>query len=110
MMRRRIENMGDVRELAMCTPCAGKWSTVRLPSARRGCTLRRMARVLLFALLAACSGTPKGVAQVTLTPPPAPETRATLAGPLCAEGKCACRDPRAPADGGAGEPEGDRKS
>jgi hypothetical protein len=94
----------------MCTPCAGKWSTVRLPSDGQGCTLRKMPRLLSFALLlAACSGTPKGVAQVVITPPPAPETRATLAGPLCADGKCACRDPRAAADGGAGLPEGEAK-
>lgn len=60
-------------------------------------------------VIAACQGTPKGVTTVALSPPPEPVTRATLAGPLCEDGVCQCRDPRAPADGGAGEPEGETK-
>lgn len=43
--------------------------------------------------------------QVTIGPPPAATTVATLAGPLCDGTRCTCRDPRAPADGGAGVPE-----
>lgn len=66
-----------------------------------------MTRLVLVALVVgACSGTPKGVAQVKLAPPPEPTTRATLVGPLCEDGVCKCRDRSLPGDGGAGEPEG----
>jgi hypothetical protein len=83
-----------------------------LPEARRHGYMPSMARLVLLALVAgACSSTPKGIAQVKITPPPAPATTADLAGPLCAtgEGFCSCRDPRAGGDGGAGEPEAGRK-
>jgi hypothetical protein len=63
----------------------------------------RSAWILLAAAAAACGGSQ--VAQVKIEPPPAPATRATLVGPLCADGQtCTCRDEGAPADGGAGEP------
>ncbi len=52
----------------------------------------------------ACGGGPK-MATITIEPPPEPMTRATLVGPLCKAEVCTCRDPRAPADGGAGDPE-----
>ena len=62
-----------------------------------------MKRALLIAAAAACGGSQKQ--QVTIDPPPAPSTRATLAGPLCQNGQtCTCRDEGAPADGGVGEP------
>lgn len=56
----------------------------------------------LLALLA-CGGGAAGTS-ITILPPPEPETRATLAGPLCQADRCTCRDPAAPADGGAGTP------
>lgn len=59
--------------------------------------------VALVALLACGGG--QHHAQVTIEPTPAPGTRATLVGPMCADGQaCTCRDEAAPADGGAGEP------
>jgi hypothetical protein len=67
---------------------------------------RSLALAVALGALAGCGGPQKGVAQVTITPPPEPATRATLVGPLCAEGLCKCRDPRATADGGVGEPDG----
>jgi hypothetical protein len=57
-------------------------------------------------LVVACSGSPKGVTQVTITPPPEPYSRGTFAGPLCDGDHCACRDTSAPGDGGAGAPDG----
>lgn len=60
-------------------------------------------------VVAACggagSGAPTGVTQVTIAPPPDGVTRATLSGPLCEGEVCTCRDPAAPADGGAGVPD-----
>jgi hypothetical protein len=62
-----------------------------------------MRSLLLAAMVAACGGTQQQ--QVTIDPPPAPATRATLAGPLCQDGQtCPCRDESAPGDGGAGAP------
>ena len=58
---------------------------------------------LLVLVLAACGGgAPRTV--ITITPPPEPETRGALAGPLCQGTACTCRDETAPADGGAGAP------
>lgn len=53
--------------------------------------------------LFACGGG-AAVSTITILPPPEPETRATLVGPLCKQDRCECRDPAAPADGGAGVP------
>ncbi|HVV87432.1 MAG TPA: hypothetical protein VHE35_30530 [Kofleriaceae bacterium] len=60
---------------------------------------------LVFAAVSAgaCGGGPK-MHTITIAPPPAPMTKGTLAGPLCGADKCTCRDPSAPADGGAGVP------
>lgn len=58
--------------------------------------------------LAACGGGTAG-STITILPPPEPETHATLAGPLCKPDRCECRDPSAPADGGAGEPAAGQK-
>lgn len=60
-----------------------------------------------LALVGAACGGPAG--GVRLAPPPAPETRAVLAGPLCAGPRCQCRDLEAPGDGGAGVPAEGRK-
>jgi hypothetical protein len=58
----------------------------------------------LVVVLAACSGSQQQ--QITIEPPPAPETKAVLAGPLCGtNGACTCRDETAAADGGAGVPD-----
>jgi hypothetical protein len=59
-----------------------------------------------LALGAACSGTAHRSA---ISPPPARETRGVLAGPLCADNRCQCRDLSAAGDGGAGVPDGERK-
>lgn len=65
----------------------------------------RLAYVLVA--LAACSS---GQTQISIDPPPAPVTKAVLAGPLCGpDGTCKCRDETAAGDGGAGEPDGARK-
>ena len=66
-------------------------------------------RFAVLVLAAACSGAEKPPIVIGPTPPPA--TRAVLAGPLCGgdAGSCTCRDPAAPADGGAGLAEGGRK-
>jgi hypothetical protein len=59
------------------------------------------------ALALACSGTAH---QVAIGPPPAKDTRAVLAGDLCRDNRCRCRELSAPGDGGAGVPDGaDRK-
>ncbi|HEY4241150.1 MAG TPA: hypothetical protein VGM88_15110 [Kofleriaceae bacterium] len=50
--------------------------------------------------LAACGGTAH---QITIGPPPPKETHAVLAGPLCADNRCTCRD--GSGDGGAGVPD-----
>ena len=55
-------------------------------------------------LLLACGGGGPKREVIAITPPPEPMTRATLVGPLCKPEVCACRDPGAPADGGAGVP------
>lgn len=65
------------------------------------------ALVTVSLLAAACGGSRP---QLALAPVPAPATRATLVGPLCASGQeCTCRDDKAPADGGAGAPDGGAK-
>jgi len=48
----------------------------------------------------ACSGTAH---QLVISPPPAKETHAVLAGPLCSDNRCRCRE--AAGDGGAGTPD-----
>jgi hypothetical protein len=54
-----------------------------------------------------CGGS-KG-AGIAFGPPPARETRATLAGPRCEGGGCTCREPGAPGDGDVGLPPDSRK-
>jgi hypothetical protein len=61
---------------------------------------------LAVAALAACTVGPK---QIAIGPPPARLTQVVLAGPLCAGDHCECRELTAPADGGAGMPEGKQK-
>ncbi len=80
----------------------------RLPRKRPCGSIERMhERALLGSaifLLAACGGGGGGGAMntVVIRETPEPNTRATLAGPLCKADACTCRDPSAPADGGAG--------
>ena len=55
----------------------------------------------------ACGGAGKGTKTtdapvVTMQPPPASKTTATLVGGLCTENGCTCRDPQAAGDGGVG--------
>src|SRR5688572_18434967 len=59
-------------------------------------------RSFLLVLLIACSSGSRD--QITIPPTPAAATRAVLAGPLCENGRCACRDAARPGDGGAGAP------
>lgn len=54
----------------------------------------------------ACGGTAQ---QVAIGPVPPRDTRAVLAGPLCADNRCSCRDPSLGGDGGAGTPDGASK-
>jgi hypothetical protein len=56
----------------------------------------------VFGLGACAPGAPRHQVKIA---PPAPTTVATLAGPLCDGQACQCRDPGAPADGGAGVPD-----
>ena len=50
------------------------------------------------------------VQQIEIGPPPARDTHAVLAGALCRDNHCRCRDRSAAGDGGAGVPDGkDRK-
>jgi hypothetical protein len=65
--------------------------------------MRRFGMLVVAAV--ACSGSPKGVKQVTIAPVPDAVSRGTFAGPLCSGDACRCRDSAAPADGGAGEPD-----
>jgi hypothetical protein len=69
-------------------------------------------RKLVLVLVAACSGgggNGKGGTNpdVAAKPLPEPRTEAVLAGPLCSTDRCDCRDQTAPADGGAGVPDGE---
>jgi hypothetical protein len=58
--------------------------------------------LLSLLALGACGGAQP---QIAIGPLPPPTTRGTLVGPLCENGQtCTCRDPNAPADGGAGAP------
>jgi hypothetical protein len=67
-----------------------------------------MRRLLAMPLIAACGGGGKGpTTPVKIDPLPDPVTQAVLAGPLCEGDRCSCRDPAAPADGGAGVPTGE---
>ncbi|MCA9674966.1 MAG: hypothetical protein H6709_00965 [Kofleriaceae bacterium] len=61
--------------------------------------------VLSTAAVAACGGGSSQLTQVDIQPTPEPVTIGALSGPLCTDQACQCRDPRAPADGGAGVPE-----
>jgi hypothetical protein len=73
---------------------------------RRGRIASIVLRVLplALALALACGG---GTAhQISIPPPPAKDTRAVLAGDLCRDGACRCRDVTARGDGGVGVPEG----
>jgi hypothetical protein len=70
----------------------------------------RAARVAVLASLAgaavaltACSST---VHQIEIGPPPPKDTHAVLAGALCRDNHCRCRDASAPGDGGVGAPDG----
>jgi hypothetical protein len=60
-----------------------------------------MRTLSLVALAIGCSG---GAQQIAIGPPPPRMTQATLAGPLCQQDHCACRDANAAADGGVGVP------
>jgi hypothetical protein len=64
-------------------------------------------RLSLLVAVAACSSTPRSV--ITIEPPPPPQTRAVLAGPLCKADGCTCRDENAAGDGGAGAPDATHK-
>lgn len=63
-----------------------------------------MLRYSAIALVVLGCSTPARRSTVQIGPTPAPATIATLAGPLCDGQRCTCRDPEAPADGGAGAP------
>jgi len=64
-------------------------------------------RSLLVALaILGCSG---GRTQIAIGPPPARTTHALLAGPLCANTECKCRELTAAGDGGVGFPDGGKK-
>lgn len=54
-----------------------------------------------------CGGTSQTA--IVIAPPPPPSTVGVLVGNLCEGQACTCRDPAAPADGGAGVPEGGAK-
>ena len=58
-------------------------------------------RLAWLVTLFACSGTAH---QVSIGPPPAKQTEAVLAGPLCQGSECKCRDLNGAGDGGAGAP------
>ena len=73
-----------------------------LVSTRQVGVISALVSAALTGALACGGATPQ---QVTIQPPPAPLTRATLSGPLCEADVCTCRDENEPADGGAGEPE-----
>lgn len=64
--------------------------------------MNRVGPLLGVVLACGCSGSAR---QIEIGPPPAPRTMATLAGPLCRDGVCTCRD----ATRDAGTPEGARK-
>lgn len=71
----------------------------------RGIAAQRAA--LCVALALGCSGTAH---QIAIGPPPPRDTRAVLAGALCSDNRCRCRDVSQAGDGGAGVPDGtDRK-
>jgi hypothetical protein len=63
----------------------------------------RCATWLAVLLGAGCGGT--AYQQLVIDPPPAKETHAVLAGDLCSDNRCRCRDD-GPGDGGVGAPEG----
>jgi hypothetical protein len=54
-----------------------------------------------------CGGTSQTA--IVIAPPPPPSTVGVLVGNLCEGQACTCRDPAAPADGGAGVPEAGAK-
>ena len=57
-------------------------------------------------LVAACSGSAH---QTVIGPPPARQSQGVWSGPLCQGEGCKCRDATAPADGGVGVPEDQKK-
>jgi len=63
-------------------------------------------RIFLALALVACGG---GRQQIAIGPTPPKATRGVLVGPLCKDGRCACRNANAPGDGGAGLPSDNRK-
>lgn len=65
--------------------------------------MRKLGSLVFLAV--ACSGTPKGVKQVTIAPVPDSVSRGTFAGPLCSGDACRCKD----SDAAAGDPEGNVK-
>src|SRR3954465_15039988 len=68
---------------------------------------RRAAWIVTLVIGAlACGGTAH---QVAIGPVPAKETHAVLAGPLCGDNRCKCRDDSVRGDGGAGTPDGASK-
>ena len=70
--------------------------------------LARLVSAAPLALVLACGGGSAG-STVTILPTPEPETRATLAGPLCAGDRCTCRDPAGPVDAAGAPAEGHKR-
>ncbi len=64
---------------------------------------------LLLLALAGCGGGAAAGPQVVIDPVPDALTVGVLSGPLCTDQACQCRDASAPADGGAGVPDGDAR-
>lgn len=77
----------------------GPRGPARVQPAARG--LRRLALCALVGAVA-CAST---VHQLAIAPPPAKDTHAVLAGGLCEDNRCTCRDASQAGDGGVGVPE-----
>ena len=80
--------------VGLCAPAA------RSPRRRAGWIVTLVIGAL------ACGGTAH---QVAIGPAPAKDTHAVLAGPLCGDNRCKCRDDSVRGDGGAGTPDGTSK-
>ena len=101
--RRQGGSTRTARKGARNLDCAG---SATVAAGRRLWLHGAMLRYSSIALgLVACQQGPTHPRQVTIAPPPAPTTVATLVGPLCEAQKCTCRAANAPADGGAGVPD-----